>query len=66
MYDKPKLVKKLSAKSPEEMHDILSKPDIQLTNARDKEKMLPVISKTNEHVKEMLKLTRRLPARLLS
>jgi len=66
VYDKPKLVKKLSTKSPEEMHDILSKPDIQLTNARDKEKMLPVISKTNEHVKEMLKLTRRLPARLLS
>ena len=28
--------------------------------------MLPVISKTNEHVKEMFKLTKRLPARLLA
>ena len=45
---------------------MLSKPDVLLTNAKDKDKMLPVISKTNEHVKEMFKLTKRLPARLLA
>ena len=41
MFDKPKLVKKLSTKSLEELHELLSKPDIQLTTAKDKDTMLP-------------------------
>jgi len=52
-FDPPKLIKKLSTKSSQEIHEILSSPDVVLTNAKDKELMLPVISRTNEHVKEI-------------
>ena len=52
-FDIPKLVKKLSTKTPQEMYEILSSPDVVLTNAKDKELMLPVISDTDKHVKEL-------------
>ena len=57
MFDKPKLVKKLSTKSLEELHELLSKPDIQLTTAKDKDTMLPKVLETNERVKDMFKHT---------
>eukprot|EP00966_Prymnesium_polylepis_P010882 250581-Prymnesium_polylepis.1 len=53
-YDKPKLVAKLSTKTPQEMHDMLAKPDVVLTNYKDKELMLPIVRKTNEFVVEIL------------
>ena len=54
------LVDLVSKKTPKEMHGILKKPDVNVTNAKDKQTMLPVILKTNEHVIETfqkLKLT---------
>ena len=32
------------------MYGILESPDVNVTNAKDKQTMLPVIQKTNEHV----------------
>ena len=52
-FDTPKLIKKLSTKTPQEVFEILSSPDVVLTNAKDKVLMLPVVEKTNEHVKEL-------------
>jgi len=52
-FDTPKLVKMLATKTPEEMYVILSSPDVVLTNAKDKDLMLPVVSKTNAHVKQL-------------
>ena len=52
-FDPPKLIKKLATKTPKEVFDILSSPDVVLTNAKDKELMLPVVGKTNEHVKDL-------------
>jgi hypothetical protein len=49
------LVDKVSKKTPEEMYRILEKPDVNVTNAKDKVDMLPVIQKTNEHVIEMFR-----------
>ena len=34
--------------------DILAKPDVAVTNAKDKEAMLPKVTQTDEHVKEVL------------
>ncbi|KOO30476.1 trafficking protein particle complex 8 [Chrysochromulina tobinii] len=42
----------VSKSTPTEMYDILKKPDVNVTNAKDKDTMLPVIQKTNEHVIE--------------
>ena len=42
-------------KSLEQMVEMLARPDITVTNAKDKEKMLPVLLATAEHVKEMYK-----------
>eukprot|EP00966_Prymnesium_polylepis_P316785 7319609-Prymnesium_polylepis.1 len=44
------------------MHDLLAKPDVLLTNAKDKLTMLPVVRNTNEHVQEML--AKQLPPHL--
>ena len=52
-FDQPKLVKLLSTKTPQEMYAILAKPDVVVTNDRDKDMMLPVVSSTNEHVKNI-------------
>ena len=46
------LLNLVSTKTVEGMHGILKKPDVNVTNMKDKETMLPVILKTNEHVIE--------------
>jgi hypothetical protein len=46
------LVNKVSTQTPDGMYRILKKPDVQITNAKDKEAMLPKILKVNEHVVE--------------
>ena len=61
-FDKPKLISFLSQKTPEEMYTILSSPDVNVTNQRDKETHLPQVRKTDEHVKEMMKATLQLDA----
>jgi hypothetical protein len=54
-HDAKGLVDKVSKKTPDEMYRILKKPDVNVTNAKDKQAMLPVIQKTNEHVIEMFR-----------
>ena len=54
-YDPLKLEQLLAVKSPEEMHDILASPDVQVTNAKDKMKMLPVLNQTDHHVRMMFR-----------
>ena len=44
------LVNLVSTQTPEGMHGILEKPDVDVTNKKDKEKMLPKILKYNEDV----------------
>jgi hypothetical protein len=44
------LVYLVSQKTPEEMYHILEKPDVNVTNAKDKETMLPKILMYNEYV----------------
>ena len=53
-YDIPKLEKMLKNKTPKEILDKLAENDVLLTNAKDKETMLPIVLATNEHIKEML------------
>jgi hypothetical protein len=43
----------VSTKTPEDMHNILAEPDISVTNAKDKNDMLEVIRRINQHVKEV-------------
>ena len=45
----------MSKKTPDEMYRILEKPDVNVTNAKDKETMLPIIQKTNDKVIETFK-----------
>ena len=45
----------LSTKTPEEMHEILSKPDVSATNMADKDTQLPKVRKVNDHVKEIMR-----------
>ena len=52
-HDGEGLVEKVSEKKPEEMHGILKKPDVNVTNAKDKEAMLPKILEYDSHVKDM-------------
>lgn len=49
------LTELLSRRTPQEMRRILAKPDVQVTNAKDKMQMLPVIESTNEHVKAIMR-----------
>ena len=51
-HDAKGVVDKVSTKTPEEMYRILKKPDVNVTNSKDKEAMLPVLRKINEHVIE--------------
>ena len=50
VHDARGLVDKLSTKTPEEMYRILRYPDVNVTNAKDKETMLPKIREINRHV----------------
>jgi hypothetical protein len=50
-YAIPQLLDLLSSKTPQEIHATLAKPDVVVTNARDKDAMLPVVHSTNERVK---------------
>jgi len=45
----------VSTKKPTEMYRILEKPDVDVTNKKDKVDMLHVIQKTHEHVIEGFK-----------
>ena len=45
----------VSTKKPEEMYEILKKPDVNITNLKDKAAMLPIIQKTHERVIERFK-----------
>ena len=51
-HDGEGLVEKVSKNEPKEMYDLLKRPDVNVTNAKDKETMLPVLKKIEEHVKE--------------
>ena len=62
-HDAKGLVSKVSTRTPEAMYEILASPDVNVTNAKDKKNMLPVIQKTNEHVIETFQ---KLVARSLS
>jgi hypothetical protein len=65
-HDAKGLVDKVSQKTPEEMVNVLRSPDVNVTNAKDKETMLPVIQRTNEHVidmfRKLVKLSEPIPA----
>lgn len=50
-FDAPKLKKQLAKKTPAEMKKYLSAPDISVTNAKDKDLMLPVVERINEDIK---------------
>ena len=52
----PALIEFVSDKTPAQMRDILAKPDVAVTNAKDKETMLPVVGQTDDHVKKMMAL----------
>jgi hypothetical protein len=45
----------VATKTPEAMYGILASPDVNVTNTKDKEEMLPIIQKTNERVIESFK-----------
>jgi hypothetical protein len=44
----------MSTKTPTEISAFLASPDVAVTNKKDKETMLPIVGKTNEHVREMM------------
>ena len=48
------LEERLATKTPGEMAKLLKKPDAIVTNEKDRATMLPIVSKANEHVKEMV------------
>lgn len=52
-FSEPLLLGVVGDKTPEEMYRILASPDVQLTNEKDKESMLPVVAQTNGHAREM-------------
>jgi len=58
-YAEPELVTSLSRRTPREMHTFLASTDIAVTNLKDKEQMLPIVMRTNEHVQDMLKFSKR-------
>ena len=55
------LVDLVSTKKPTEMYDILKLPDVNVTNAKDKEAMLPKILEIDRHVIETFKKLGILP-----
>jgi len=44
----------MSTKTPAEMSKFLASPDVAVTNKKDKTTMLPIVGKTDEHVREMM------------
>jgi hypothetical protein len=44
----------MSSKTPDEITAFLASPDVAVTNLKDKETMLPIVGKTDEHVREMM------------
>jgi hypothetical protein len=44
----------MSTKTPAEMSKFLASPDVAVTNKKDKVTMLPIVGKTDEHVREMM------------
>ena len=53
-FDRPKLIKKLKSKTPDEVYEILDSPDVNMTSMKDKDLMLPVIKQINQHVQEVM------------
>ena len=51
---KDSLIEMWSAKSPQEAYDVLSQPDVTVTNQSDKEAQLPKIISINKLVKDTL------------
>ena len=51
--EKNRLVEQLATLSVEQMHAKLARPDFVVTNAKDKELMLPILLRTDEHVREV-------------
>jgi len=51
--DKQALLK-MSTKTPTEISNFLASPDVAVTNKKDKTTMLPIVGKTDEHVREMM------------
>ena len=49
------LVDLVATKTPKAIYGILASPDVNVTNTKDKEAMLPIIQKTNERVIESFK-----------
>lgn len=49
------LVDLLSKRSPQEVRRILAKPDVQVTNTKDKTQMLPIIQSIDAHVKAIMR-----------
>ena len=52
---KDDLIEVLSRSNAKGMKRMLEKPDVQVTNAKDKMNMLPVIENTDKHVMKMMK-----------
>ena len=60
-YDAKGLVSKVSQKTPTEMYDILKLPDVNVTNAKDKDAMLPKILEIDTHVIDTFQKLVKLP-----
>ena len=45
----------LANATPDEMTEILASPYIQVTNAKDKEAVLPLVKRTNKHVQDVMR-----------
>ena len=50
----------MSTRTPDEISTFLASPDVAVTNQKDKETMLPIVGKTDEHVREMMSGMHRL------
>jgi len=57
--DESMLVKMLSGKTPREMYTMLKSSDVNVTNRKDKDKMLPIVKETDDHVKEIMRSVSR-------
>ena len=60
-HDGEGLVDKVSTKTPHEMFDHLKNPDVNVTNAKDKEIMLPKILEIDRHIIETFRKLMILP-----
>ena len=50
----PYLKKKLGGLTPEQVVSFLASTDVAVTNMKDKETLLPIVRRTNEHVRDVL------------